>query len=256
MFDVGEQPRISVVNKATVPLGFDLAKITGALQVYVRHFLQPVWDCPAHLTPAQDVLPGTWGLVFLDNADQPGALAYHEMAANGYPISLIFVKTTLDAGGLVSVSVSHELAEMLVDPPCTIMVMRNDGITFDSYEVADPVEGDQDGFLVEGFQMSNFVYPSWFEEFRGIGSAQFDHRHQLSAPFTLTANGYRSFFNSKTQQWDQQFGSAQKAEAFKKEDRRMHRLETRMGRMAKPGVVIATPFPYGIQINPEQFLKP
>jgi len=42
-------------------------------------------------------------MVFLDNADQPGALAYHDLTPDGLPLAKVFVKTTVDNGDLVSV---------------------------------------------------------------------------------------------------------------------------------------------------------
>jgi len=36
---------------------------------------------------------GSWWLVFLDNSDQAGALAYHDLTNDGLPISKVFVKT-------------------------------------------------------------------------------------------------------------------------------------------------------------------
>jgi hypothetical protein len=58
-------------------------------------------------------------MVFLDDADQPGALAY--LTPDGLPQSKVFVKTTLENNDLVSVSASHELVEMLVDPATNLM---------------------------------------------------------------------------------------------------------------------------------------
>jgi len=57
-------------------------------------------------------------MVFLDNADQPGGAAYHDLTPDGMPLAKVFVKTTVGTR-LVSVSASHELVEMLVDPAIT-----------------------------------------------------------------------------------------------------------------------------------------
>jgi hypothetical protein len=60
-------------------------------------------------------------MVFLDDADQPGALAYHDPTPDGLPQAKVFVKTTLENRNLVSVSASHELVELLVDPAINLM---------------------------------------------------------------------------------------------------------------------------------------
>ena len=67
-----------------------------------------------NLIKSNDFVKDAWAVVFLDNADQPGALAYHDLTPSGFPLSKVFVKTTLDNNDLVSVSASHELVEMLV----------------------------------------------------------------------------------------------------------------------------------------------
>jgi hypothetical protein len=35
--------------------------------------------------------PDGWWLVFLDNSDQAGALAYHDLTNEGLPLSKVFV---------------------------------------------------------------------------------------------------------------------------------------------------------------------
>jgi len=70
---------------------------------------------------------------------QPGALAYHDLTPDGLPVSKVFVKTTLDNNDLVSVSASHELVEMLVDPAINMMTTGPDPKTMYAYESADPV---------------------------------------------------------------------------------------------------------------------
>src|SRR5712671_7649906 len=87
-----------------------------------------------------DFIKGAWAVVFLDDADQPGALAYHDLTPDGLPQSKVFVRTTLQNGDLVSVSASHELVEMLVDPAINMMTTGPDPKVMYAYESADPVE--------------------------------------------------------------------------------------------------------------------
>ena len=120
-FNQGGTPRIAVFNKALTPLGVDLDKLIAAMQVYIDRFIVPVWNTPATLVKSSDFMPGHWAIVFLDDADQPGALAYHDLTPDGLPQSKVFVRTTLKNGDLVSVSASHELVEMLVDPAINLL---------------------------------------------------------------------------------------------------------------------------------------
>jgi hypothetical protein len=124
-------------------------------------------------------------------------------------------------------SASHELVEMLVDPAINLLATGPDQIVTYAYESADPVEAL--GFPVNGIQMSDFVYPSYFEDFRQPGSVQFDQMNQVNAPFQILHGGYQLIL--KGGQWSQIFGSKEKERAFAREDRRGHRSEERKQRI-------------------------
>jgi hypothetical protein len=222
-FNQGAIPTIACFNNATVPLGVDLDALIAAMQEFVTSHVAPVWGTPAKLVKTTGFQSGAWAMVFLDNADQPGALAYHDLTPDGFPISKVFVKTTLDDKQLVSVSASHELVEMLVDPATNMMTSGPDPKTIYAYESADPVE--ELNFPVHGIAMSDFVYPSFFETFRKPKSAQFDYLNQVIKPFQVLKGGYQIIF--KNGKYSQVFGSKAKEKSFHKEDRRGHRSETR-----------------------------
>lgn len=228
-FDQGEAPTIACFNKATVALGVDLDALIAAMQAYVDNFVAPVWGTPAKLVKTTDFQKGAWAMVFLDNADQPGALAYHDLTPDGLPEAKVFVKTTLDDKQLVSVSASHELVEMLVDPAINILTTGPSPKIIYAYESADPVE--ETNFPVDGIQMSNFVHPAYFEAFHKPGSVKFDHMGKVNKPFQILSGGYQIIF--KNGKWTQVFGSEAKKKRFQKEDRRGHRSEQRKQRVLK-----------------------
>jgi hypothetical protein len=193
-------------------------------------------------------------MVFLDDTDYPDAMAYHELTPDGLPLSKVFVKTTIDNNGLVSVSASHELVEMLVDPAINMYTtgpnpkritdtyMYKNGIpvwevkvgvevtAMYAYESADPVE--EVTFKVNEVAMSDFVYPAYFEQFRKPNSVKFDHLGQVTWPFQLLSGGYQIIFIDG--QYAPVFGSKAKEKRFAKEDRRGHRSEVRkLGGLAR-----------------------
>ena len=139
-FNQGQIPTIACFNKAKTALGVDLNALIAAMQAYVTQFVVPVWGTPAKLVKSADFVKGQWAMVFLDDADAPGALAYHDLTPDGFPLSKVFVRTTLQNGDLVSVSASHELVEMLVDPAINMMTTGPDPKLVYAYESADPVE--------------------------------------------------------------------------------------------------------------------
>ena len=222
-FNQGELPIIACFNKATVPLGVDFDALIAAMQAFIDDDIAPVWGAPAKLIKSNDFVPGKWAMVFLDDADQPGALAYHDLTPDGLPLSKVFVKTTLANHDLVSVSASHELVEMLVEPAINLLCTGPDPKTVYAYESADPVE--ELSYLVKGIAMTDFVYPSYFEGFRKQGTVQFDRLKNVNKPFQILSGGYQIIF--KNGKWSQIFGSEAKKKRFMKEDRRGHRSEQR-----------------------------
>lgn len=222
-FDQGSAPTIACFNRATVPLGLDFEALVGALQRYVDEHVAPVWGTPAKLIRSAGFMKKAWALVLLDDADQPGALAYHDLTPAGLPLAKVFVKTTLTAGESLGVSASHELVEMLVDPAINMLTTGPEARTFYAYESADPVESLS--FPVDGIPMSDFVYPAYFESFHKAGSTHFDHLHKVRRPFQILPGGYQIV--CRNGKWSQVFGSSSKARRFAQEDRRGHRSEVR-----------------------------
>jgi hypothetical protein len=221
IFNQGEKPTIACFNKAKTALRVDLDGLIAAMQVYVDQFVVPVWGTPAKLVRSDDFIKEAWAVVFLDDADASNALAYHDLTPDGLPQSKVFVRTTLDNGDLVSVSASHELVEMLVDPAINMMTIGPDRKLVYAYESADPVEAFT--FEVDGIPMSDFVYPSYFEAFHQPSSVRMDQMDAVTRPFQILKGGYQIIF--KNGEWSQIFASddTDKEEVFAKEDRREHR---------------------------------
>lgn len=217
--------RIACINKAETDLGVPLARLTAALQkCYDKYFL-PVWGYPVKLYNTRKAKPSDWQFIYFDNADQAGALGYHDLTEKGQPISKIFVRTTLDNRQQVSVTACHELFEMVIDPIANLWAQATNRTEY-AYEMCDPVE--EDTFKVDGIEMSNFVHPSWFEPFIHPPGTKFDHLRRLKKPFSMTKGGY--VIIRRNGRVKEEFGSPAKAKRFAKEDRRGHRSEFRKPR--------------------------
>jgi len=213
---------VACINQATVDLGVAFDKLTAALQkCYDQHFM-PVWGYPLKLYNTDTAKPSDWQFIYFDDADAAGALGYHDLTKDGQPVSKIFVKTTLADNQLVSVTACLELFEMAIDPIANLWAEAADGMEY-AYEMSDPVE--EDTFLVDGIQMSNFVHPSWFEPFKHPPGTKYDHLGLLKKPFSMTKGGY--VIVKKKGKVQEVFGSAAKAKRFANERRRGHRSEYR-----------------------------
>jgi hypothetical protein len=213
---------VACINNATIDLGVPFDKLTAALQkCYDLHFL-PVWGYPLKLYNTKKPKLSDWQFVYFDDADEAGALGYHDLTKDGQPVSKVFVKTTIADNQLVSVTACHELFEMAIDPIANLWAEAEDGTEY-AYEMCDAVE--EDTFLVDGIPMSNFVHPSWFEPFKHPPGTKFDHLGLLKKPFSMTKGGY--VITKKKGKIAEEFASKAKAKRFAKEHRHGHRSEHR-----------------------------
>lgn len=202
--------QISVINASTVLTDGEIRTVVNALQQQVTNDFRPAWGTDAELTfiPTGATPPtGTWWLTILDDADQAGALGYHDLTPEGMPLGKVFAATDLKYGNSWTVTASHELLEMLADPNINLTVFvqnANTAGTLYAYEVCDACETDNYGYAIGNVQVSDFVYPSWFESFRTQGSTQFDQASHMQSPLQLLPGGYIGIFNvSEGNGWTQ-----------------------------------------------------
>jgi hypothetical protein len=198
--------QISVINESTVMTDAAVQAMIPAFQTQWNRDLAPAWDLgEAQFTwtvKTQQPPATSWWVVFLDDSDQAGALAYHDVTDAGLPISKVFVKTILADKASVSVGATHEICEMAVDPTINLAAQDSNG-TFWAYEVADPVEDDQYGYDIGGVLVTDFVTPAWFGFKDATGPLDFQ-RH-ASAAFTVLSGGYAQKFEK--QGWTQVNGA-------------------------------------------------
>ncbi len=191
--------KLYVVNESTVVSDAELASWLPAFKVYVNH-VRAYWPRPTTLeVAAKGAIPDDgWTLLLLDDADQAGALGYHDYTPGGKPISKCFCKTDQQAGYSQTVTITHELAEMMVDPWISELFQVSDTQLY-AKEVGDPVEADEFGYHISagGQQpvlVSDFVTPAWF--IPGHPGPVYDHAKHCTAPLQILAGGYMSVFVS------------------------------------------------------------
>lgn len=189
---------IAVKNFSTVVSDAELSEKLGAFQTQVSRDFAPVWGVNAHLRIASkdEVLAlGEWLIGVFDDADQAGALGYHDVTNVGDPLGKVFAKTTIDDGGLWTVTFSHELLEMLADPWINLTALDPQTSRLYAYEVCDAVEADNLGYEVNGVTVSDFVMPEFFRRDELRSGAFLSFNGKLTAPFSLDAGGYLSFID-------------------------------------------------------------
>ncbi len=200
-------PQIAILNQSTVVQNSDVKLIAQAIDKQLKKHAVPAWDaasnwsCAAYVTNPGAVPASAYQLVILDNADQAGALGYHDQDPNGRPYAKVFAKTVLDNGGdimktsnSVSVTCSHEALEIFGDPQAGYWAQMMTGDLI-ALELCDPCEADAYAIAV-GYlnrtqvMVSNFVLPSYFDTLPGMAQ-RFDFMGNLTVPFSMTSGGYQ-----------------------------------------------------------------
>ncbi|HET6281925.1 MAG TPA: hypothetical protein VFH73_13205 [Polyangia bacterium] len=197
---------IAIKNLSTVVTDAAVAKALPAFQQQVSTDFCGTWGIDATLKlvgKKSRTPPGAWLLGIFDDADQAGALGYHDLTSGGLPLGKVFAKTTLDNGGLWTVTFSHELLEILADPNINLCAFDEGNRRLYAYEVCDAVEADKLGYVINGVTVSDFVLPGWFEPTHITKNERFAFKSRVTAPFQLLAGGYIGYFDLGGGGWQQ-----------------------------------------------------
>jgi hypothetical protein len=226
-------PVIAITNASTCLTDAQVEAVLPALQKQVSDDFKAYWDldCTLSFLPKdQPLTPGWWQIVITDNPDQAGALGYHEMTSEGTPLGKIFAKLDLDNGYSWTVTLSHELLEMLADPWINWCAIGSDSKIY-ALEVCDAVEADELGYQIDGVLLSDFVTPAWFEP---TAADRLDFKQHLSKQLQLAPGGYISILDSG-KGWTQITARGEGGPAINEGSRRARRkLEKTLWRNSQP----------------------
>jgi hypothetical protein len=202
---------IAILNQSSGPIGVtgvtddDVATMTAAIATQIQVDVAPAWDrAPATVTfynKASDVPAGAFGVAIVNTIDDEpqGVLGVHSGDWGLVATQPILANAqTLTGDWSVSSTLSHEVLEIFIDPACNLWADNGQGKAY-SLEVCDPVEAPT--YTVSGVSVSNFVTPSWFDPL-ATAPAQFDKKGQVTAPFTMAAEGYVTYAQGNHVQQD------------------------------------------------------
>jgi hypothetical protein len=187
--------QVAIINQSTVVTDEVLQSYVHAIQMQITRDFAPIWGTYAQLSfvgKGQTAPATSWWLTVLDNSDQAGALGYHDTTPAGLPSGKVFAQTDLTYGYKLSVTLSHEVLEMLADPWIFSTVVVNFtvggvvGPTLMALEVCDAVEDDALGYDINGITVSDFQTPSWFDSM----GTKYDFCGHCTAPLQILAGGY------------------------------------------------------------------
>ena len=198
---------IAVRNFSTKMSYGDFVKTVAACQRQISEDYRRVYGGDAKLEVFERNEPapaGFWQANLFDTATQAGYLGYHDVTAAGLPMSNIYVGTTLQFGGIPSVTVSHELIEMMGDPWVNLSVVDGPLKRAWNFELCDAVEADELGYVISGVRVSDFVLPSYFErDIKLPAGHSRSYCGHVTSPFALAPGGYMGFYDFTTNDWNQ-----------------------------------------------------
>jgi hypothetical protein len=175
----------------------ELAEVAGALNEQVQGDVAPAWKIAATVGAYPKPPVGTWRIELHETIPEKGAAGIH-LDDHGQPYSLIAL-----ADGEWTVSTSHELIEMLIDPFArrlhTAKLLKDwSGPPAPSrvrylMEPCDPCE--RITYEVGGVTVSDFVLPHFYRSTGTATNAGYSHLGAISRPLEILEGGYISFFD-------------------------------------------------------------
>lgn len=192
-------PIVALVNHSgSGATDAQIASMVGGLQRQLDRDFEPYYNLTATVIAINTPPPTAWVIGFFKDADQPGALGYHDMTPHGTPLAKIFPILDAKDGAKLSVTVSHEILEMIADPYLSKCVQAADG-RFWAYEVCDACEDDE--YDCDGLPVSNFVTPHYFEPPADMTGIKLDQMGLVKKPYEVRPGGYMQW--SKGAGWHQ-----------------------------------------------------
>lgn len=171
----------------------ELSKVSAALQKQVSRDLAPIWDVNATVDcfdKLESVPPGYWTVTVRDDLDPAEGDGVHK-TEHGRPFALV------QSGEGWSVSASHEVLEMIVDPFETRFVSAQSPMNGQArvdflVEVCDPCQAATFAYPVNGIAVSDFVTPHYFDPVSNT-AVRYSYSGSIRRPFEVLAGGYLSW---------------------------------------------------------------
>ena len=187
-----------IVNESSVVDDSEISAILPALTVYTRHIRNWWGSMQPGIFFQKPLVKEAWQIIIADDSDVAGALGYHDFTPGGRPISYVFAKTDMQYGYDWQITLTHEVAEMLLDP--YIMRCEQTGDKrFHALELCDPVEADSLAYTITAggvtMRASDFITPMWFVPNAPAGSV-FDFKHHCAAPLQVLSGGYAYYWEN------------------------------------------------------------
>jgi hypothetical protein len=184
----------------------DLTKVSAALQKQVVRDVAQFWQVQATVDAFQrleDVPIGYWPIIVMDDIGFDAAGIH--LDDNNQPFALVTASDDMDVWSLTT---SHELIEMLLDPFGSRLVAGDSPKTDQQrvqflLEACDPPESAQYAYTVNGILVSDFYTIRFFDPVVAPG-VRYSFTGAIQAPREVLSGGYLSWLDVASNMWWQE----------------------------------------------------
>ncbi len=185
----------------------DLAVVGAALQKQASRDPIQFWDVKAVVASfpkLEDVPIGFWPIILEDDIKEPGAKGVHK-DENGQPFALVTASDRLEDWSLTT---SHEMIEMLIDPSGNRLVAgdspkADQGRVEILVEACDPSEAPDFAYTVNGILVSDFYSPRYFDPV-AVPGVRYSFTGAVEKPRQVLRGGYLSWHDVASDEWWQE----------------------------------------------------
>jgi hypothetical protein len=196
--------QVALVSETSSISSAELGVVAAALQKQAARDLGPIWAVAATVDAfarLEDVPLGYWPVIVRDDIDTPGAAGVHEDDA-GQPFALV------QSGDGWSLTASHEVVEMLVDPFGRRLTAgqspkAGQGRVQFLVEPCDPSEDESFAYIINGVLVSDFYTPKYFATAANPHD-RYSFTGAIRKPRQVLKGGYLSWHEPVTDHWFQE----------------------------------------------------
>jgi hypothetical protein len=178
-----------------------IKEVAAAVQRQIARDFAPIWDVSATIDPfidLADVPAGYWPIIVRDDFPGMDIIGIH-LDDKGQPFALVRTNPTW------SLTVSHEALEMISDPWGNRLVpggspREGQGLVELLVEVCDPPGGVAHAYTVNGYLVSDFVLPSYYEPV-AVSGERYSFAGAITRPRDIAEGGYLAWREPLTDEW-------------------------------------------------------
>jgi hypothetical protein len=178
-----------------------VAEIAAALQRQLTRDVAPIWEVWATIDAFDSldhVPPGYWPILVGDYFPGNELIGVH-LDRSGQPFALV------EASPSWSFAASHEAIEMVIDPWGNRTVpggspMAGQGLVEILVEICDPPGDPEWGYTVNGYLVSDFVTPNYYDPVAAPG-VRYSFMGKVPGPREVLPGGYLAWRDPATNEW-------------------------------------------------------